>query len=91
MNAIRKSFVAGLATLAMTGALAASAGSAQAKPFFFPHHHHFGWGFGGLAGGLLLGAAAASAMTPTYDCGTVREAVVNRWGQVVGYRYAPAC
>ena len=53
------------------------------------HHGFGGWG-AGLIGGLALGAIAASA-APSYDCGTVREVVVHRFGNVIGHRYVAAC
>jgi len=42
----------------------------------------------GLLDGLALGAMAASA-APAYDCGTIRQAVVDQY--IVGYRYVLAC
>jgi hypothetical protein len=91
MNAkIKKTFVAGLAALTVAGALMASAAPAQAWGY---RHHGFGWRGAGIVGGLALaGALAANAYSaPYYDCGRVRQPVVNRWGYVIGYRYVPAC
>lgn len=90
MNAnIKKTFVAGLVALTAIGTLASV--PAQAKPFPHPGHGGFGWGAAGLFTGLAIGAMAASATAPVYDCGTVRQAVVNRYGEIVGYRLVSAC
>jgi predicted lipid-binding transport protein (Tim44 family) len=89
MNANTKKILAsGLVALTLAGSLAAA--PAQAKPFPHPHHGFGGWGVGGLIGGLALGAIAASA-APTYECGTVRQAVVDQYGNFIGYRYVSAC
>jgi predicted lipid-binding transport protein (Tim44 family) len=95
MNAnIKKILASGFVALTLAGSLAAA--PAQAKPFPkpFPHphpHHGFGgWGVGGLIGGLAVGAIAASA-APTYECGTVRQAVFDQYGNFIGYRYVSAC
>jgi hypothetical protein len=93
MNAnIKKTLISGLVALTAIGTLATVPAQAKPipKPFPHPHHGHFGWGAAGLFTGLALGAMAASA-APTYTCGTVREAVVNRHGEIIGYRYVPTC
>jgi hypothetical protein len=91
MNAnLKKTFVAGLVALTAIGTLATT--SAQAKPFPHPGYGRgFGWGAAGLIGGLAIGSAIAASATPVYDCGTVRQAVVDRWGNLIGYRYVSAC
>ena len=89
MNAnIKKILVSGLVALTAVGTLASA--PAQAKPWPHPHHGFGGWGVAGLIGGLALGAMAASAAS-TYDCGTIRQAVVDPYGNIVGFRYVPAC
>jgi len=90
---IKKTLACGLVALTAVASLATV--PAQAKPF--PkwggggfHHGFGGWGAAGLIGGLALGAIAASAAS-NYECGTVRQAVVDEYGDIVGYRYVPAC
>jgi hypothetical protein len=98
MNAnIKKILVSGLVALTAAGTLAAAPAQAKVPPKplpkwgkNFPHKGFGGWGVAGLFGGLALGAMAASA-APIYDCGTVREVVVDRFGNVIGYRYVAAC
>ena len=78
-----KTFTAALAALTLATALAATNGSAEARP-------RFGVGLGiGFAAGALIGAAAASNAYagPTYvtgpgyaECRYVER--VNRWGYV---------
>jgi hypothetical protein len=87
---IRKTGVSILAALTVAGALSASVAPAQAWGY---HHRGFGWGAAGVIGGLAVaGALAANAYSqPYYDCGRVRQPIVNRFGYVVGYRYVPAC
>jgi predicted lipid-binding transport protein (Tim44 family) len=94
MNAnIKKIAVSGLVALPVAGTLASAPARAKLMPWPkqpFPHKGFGGWGAGGLIGGLALGAMAARA-APSYDCGTVREVVVDRFGDVIGHRYVPAC
>ena len=84
---IRKILVSGLVALMAIATLAAA--PAQAKPFPHPHHGFGRWGVGGLIGGLALGAIAVSAAS-SYDYGTIRQAVVDQYGNIIGYRYVPA-
>ena len=90
---LKKTAVGSLVALTALASLAAV--PAQAKPF--PkwgggYHHGFGgWGAAGLVGGLALGAIAVSAASNYYACGTIRQAVVDPYGVIVGYRYVPAC
>jgi hypothetical protein len=90
MNAsIKKTLATGLVALTLAGSLAAA--PAQAKPFPHPHHGFGGWGIAGLLGGIALGGAIAASTAPSYDCGTVRQAVVDQYGNFIGYRYVSAC
>jgi predicted lipid-binding transport protein (Tim44 family) len=85
---LKKTLVSGLVALTAIATLAAA--PAQAKPFPHPHHGFGRWGVGGLIGGLALGALAVSAAS-SYDCGTIRQAEIDQYGNIVGYRYVPAC
>lgn len=90
---LKKIIASSLAVVTVAGALAATSGAAQAKPFHFPHHHHHGfggWGPMGLVGGLALGTVAASAYDG-YDCGRVRQRVYTPDGYFAGYRWVSAC
>ncbi len=88
---MKKTLVSGLVTLTAVATLASV--PAQAKPMHYGHGGGFGWGAAGLIGGLALGGAiaASAAATPVYECGTVRQTVVDRWGNLIGYRYVSAC
>jgi hypothetical protein len=92
---LKKIIASSLAVVTVAGALAATSGSAQAKPFPkpFPHYHHGfgGWGAAGLIGGLALGAVAANAYASSDDCGRVRQRVYTPDGYFVGYRWVSAC
>jgi hypothetical protein len=90
---IKKTLASGLVALTAIATFAAAPAQAKPfpKPFPHPHHHGFGgWGAAGLIGGLTLGAIAASTAS-SYDCGTIRQTVVDEYGNIVGYRYVPAC
>jgi hypothetical protein len=63
-----------LAALTLTGAVLGTSAPAQA------HHHHFGPGFGILAIGALVSAAAAANAEPAYECRYVKH--YNRWGHL---------
>lgn len=71
----------------LVAALAAAAGTAQAKPFH--KHGHYGWRApvgAGLALGLV-GAALAAGTVSAYaddDVVCVREAQFDAWGNYVG-------
>jgi hypothetical protein len=73
--------------------------AATATPAAAWEHHHGGWGgpvAGGIIGGLALGALASSAAAPRGyyvegGCWFERQPVVNRWGDVVGYRRVRVC
>ena len=67
--------------------------------------HRGGWGGGGVGlgiiGGLAAGAIIASQSRPYYqrygyydaggDCYLDRRPVVNRWGDIIGYRNVQVC
>jgi hypothetical protein len=97
----RKTLTATLAALTLGATLFATADAASARPGIRGGgfhggvvRHHGGWGRGagiGLGiGALALGAALAA---PAYygDCYITRRAVVNRFGDVVGYRRVRVC
>jgi hypothetical protein len=70
----------------LVAALAAAAGTAQAKPFH--KHGHYGWrapGGAGLALGLV-GAAIAASSSAYADDDVVcsREARFDEWGNYIG-------
>ena len=90
MTINRKIITASIAALTMGVAVAASSTPAAAW------HHHHGWGggalVGGLAAGALLGGAIAANQGYGYGgCYLTRRPVVNRWGNVVGYRRVRVC
>jgi hypothetical protein len=56
----------------------------------------WGWGIGGVAAGLALGAAATAASTPYYNgypggCYFTRQPVVDAYGDIVGYHRVRVC
>ena len=76
------------AALAMGATLAATVSPAEAR------YGRNGAFIGGLAvGALALGAIAAANSAPYYggSCYIERQAVTNRWGDVVGYRRVRVC
>ena len=92
MTTFKKTATAALAALALSTAILASAGSAEARPRFH-RGHGIGLGIvGALAVGGLLAASASNAYAePVYEedapvrrCDMVER--VNRFGDVVGYR-----
>ncbi|WP_395665239.1 hypothetical protein [Methylocella sp.] len=90
MTAARKTFAAGLAALALAGAVSASS-PAAAGPW--RAYHPWGWGVGAAAAGIAIGAAAAAA-TPYYyapACYFSRQPVVDAYGEVVGFRRVRVC
>ena len=90
MTAARKTFAAGLAALALAGAVSAT--PAEAGPW--RAYHPWGWGVGAAAAGIAIGAAAAAAATPYYHapaCYFSRQPVVDMNGDVVGFRRVRVC
>lgn len=86
MSTVRKTIAAGLAVATLGLGVAASSTPAAA----WGYHHSWGWGVGGLAAGLALGAAA----TPYYyapACYFTRQPVVDDYGVVIGYRRVRVC
>jgi hypothetical protein len=86
----RKTIALGLA--AATLGLGAAATSTPAAAW--GNHPYWGWGAGGFAAGLALGAATAA--NPYYgygytECGFVRQAVVDEYGIIVGYHRVRVC
>ena len=86
----RKTLAAALAALTIGVTVLASASPASARGF------HRGYGLGGAAafgiGVLALGAiAASSGAAYASDCYIERRAVVDAWGNVVGYRRVRIC
>jgi hypothetical protein len=72
-----RNLISALAALTLGGALAVSAGQAQAKP------HHIGPAVGfGFAVGTMIGIAAANAAyaEPVYECRYVER--YDRWGHL---------
>jgi len=60
------------------------------------NHPYWGWGAGGFAAGLALGAATSAAANPYYgygypECGFARQAVVDEYGIIVGYHRVRVC
>ena len=90
MTIARKTLTASLAALTLAVTVFASAAPASARGF------HRGWGWGGAAavglGALALGAIAANS-APAYadECYITRQPIVDRWGNVVGYRRVRVC
>ena len=91
MTVTRKIITATITALTLGVAVAASSTPAAAWG-----HHHYGWGggalVGGLAAGALLGGVIAANQGYGYGgCYLSRQPVVNRWGDVVGYRRVRVC
>jgi hypothetical protein len=83
----RRLAIGALAGLTLAGALAATAATADARPF---HRHHRGgaWIGPAIIGGLALGALAARPYYyggPAYArrCWIEPRRVINRWGHPV--------
>ena len=94
MTVTRKIFTATIAALSLGAIVAATTTPAAAE------HGFNGALFGGLAAGALLGGAIAANSGPSYyaapayvegSCYMSRQPVVNRWGDVVGYRRVRVC
>ncbi|MDJ1157987.1 hypothetical protein QNA08_07040 [Chelatococcus sp. SYSU_G07232] len=89
MTILKKTLAAAFTVAALGTGLAATTTSASASPYYKPYWHHpkwhhgWGWGAAGFAGGLALGALAASS-APTYygECYFTRREVVDRFGNV---------
>ena len=96
MTLVRKTITASLAALTLGVTVLATATPASARGFHGGyrggwHGSHWGRGAGiGLGlGALALGAVAASSYYG--DCYITRRAVVNRFGDVIGYRRVRVC
>ncbi|MGO9134579.1 MAG: hypothetical protein ACLP8A_11110 [Methylovirgula sp.] len=84
---MRKTLVASLAVVTLIGAAAASTTEASAKGF-----GKGGWGWGvGAAIGTGLAIAAASSYYGNGDCYLARRAVVDGYGNVIGYQRVRVC
>jgi hypothetical protein len=88
---IKKILVSGLVASTVIAAFGSAPAQAKflppiVKPFPHPHHGFGGWGAAGLFTGLALGVIAVRTAS-SYDCGTIRQAVVDEYGNIVGYRY----
>jgi hypothetical protein len=95
MSFARKTLTASLAALTLGGTVLATSAPASARGGFrggWHGGHHWGPGaaIGLGVGALALGALAAA---PAYygDCYITRRAVVNRFGDIVGYRRMRVC
>ncbi len=90
----RKAVAVGLAVTTLAFGVAATSTPAAAWGGF---HHGWGWGLGGVAAGLALGATAAASAPyygygPTYaGCYISRQPVVDVYGNIVGYRRVRVC
>ncbi len=82
---LRKTLVATLAAVALVGAAAAT--PASAKPFPKPY---WGWGLGAVAA-LGTGLAIAAASHYDDDCYIARRAVVDSYGNFIGYQHVRVC
>ena len=93
----RKTITAALATLTLGVTVLSSTAPASARGFYRSagFYHHSGPGWGGAAalgiGALALGAIAASSAGAYGDCYIARRAVVDDFGNVVGYRRVRVC
>ena len=84
---IRKTLTATVAAIALAATLAASTTPAEAR------YGRNAAAFGAFAiGALALGAIAANS-APVYEpaCHIERQAVTNRWGDVIGFRRIRVC
>ena len=92
---LRKTITTALAVLTLGTALSATAASAKpfSKPIGFTNHHHgMGWGPAAALGlgALAVGAIAASSAYAG-DCYLERRAVLDDYGNVIGYRRIRVC
>jgi hypothetical protein len=90
----RKVLAVGLAVTTLGLVVAATSTPAVAWGGF---HHGWGWGLGGVAAGLALGATAA-ASAPYYGYGQAypgcyisRQPIVDIYGNIVSYRRVRVC
>ena len=79
-NRALKFFAVPLAALTLVGALAASTKDAEARRW----HRGYGYGAGIGIAAAIIGTAAIAAAASEPRCRTV--AMVDRFGNVVGYR-----
>lgn len=99
MTILRKTATAGIAALALAGALAVSPAEAAWRG-----HRGGGFPVGGIIGGLALGALAAGAANSYYapgprygayggygGCAIERQPAYDRWGRFAGYRRVRVC
>jgi hypothetical protein len=87
----KKFITAAIAAVMLTGSVAATTTSAQAKPYWGGYHHGYGWG-GPVAlglGALAIGGAIAASESYS-DCYFVRRPVSDDWGNVY-YRRVRVC
>lgn len=86
---LRKTLVAALAIATIAGGVAATSTEASAHGFGFGHGH-WGWGLGAVALGTGVAIAATS---PGYygDCYISRRAVVDGYGNLIGYQRVRVC
>ena len=89
---LKKTLAASLSAAVMAGSLASTSAPAEAR---YGRNAAF---FGGLVGGLAVGALAAGAYRGGYvdadyggDCWIDSRPVYNHWGDVVRYRRVRVC
>lgn len=86
---IRKTAATGLALATFAAGIAATATPATARGY---HPYHLGWGFGGVAAGLALGAVAAAASAPDYGTHCLAsQPIIDTYGNIIGYRRVRVC
>ena len=78
-----KIFTVTVAAIALGATVAATATPAEAR------NGRNAAIFGALAAGAIIAGAAVAASQPS--CAIERRPVVNRWGDVVGYRRVRVC
>ena len=91
---LRKTLTVTLAVLTLGTALSATVASAKpfSKPVGFTNPHGMGWGPAAALGigALAVGAFAASSAYAS-DCYLERRAVLDDYGNVIGYRRIRIC